>query len=100
MRYKTLLAAFTCVLCFVIYAQDKFPTGAFVAGEFTLTFNGDGSYTVSAQDKVVVKGTHKVSNDEITFTDSEGEYACGADKPGKYKWKFDGKALTFTKVAD
>jgi len=100
MRHKSILAALTCLLCFVVYADDKFPTGAFVAGEFTLTFNSDRSYTVSTADKIVVKGTCEVTNDQIVFKDSEGDFACGADKPGKYKWKYDGKAITFTKIED
>jgi hypothetical protein len=100
MRNKSMLAILTCLLCVAIYAEDKFPTGAFVAGTFTLQFNGDGSYTVAAEDKIVVKGTYAVSQDEVVLKDSEGDYACGADKPGKYKWKYDGKAITFSKVED
>jgi len=100
MRNKSILALLACLLCTAIYADDKFPTGAFQAGYFTLTFVGDGSYTVAAEDKIVVKGTYTVSQDEIAFKDTEGEYACVQDKPGKYKWKYDGKALTFSKVED
>ena len=100
MRNKSILALLACLLCTVIYADDKFPTGAFQAGYFTLTFVGDGSYTVAAEDKIVVKGTYTVEKDEIAFKDSEGEYACVQDKPGKYKWKYDGKAITFSKVED
>jgi predicted lipoprotein with Yx(FWY)xxD motif len=100
MRKQSILAILICLLCVVIYAEDKLPTGAFQAGEFTLTFNGDGSYTVAAGDRIVVKGTYTVAKDEIAFKDSEGDYACVQDKPGKYKWKYDGKAITFTKVED
>jgi hypothetical protein len=99
-----LLCTMACLLCVApittTLAQDKFPTGSFVGGMFTLTFNSDGSHTVSAQEKTVVKGTHTVTQDEIVFTDKEGEYACSEAMKGKYKWKYDGKALTFSKLED
>jgi len=82
----------------VTRAQDKFPTGSFAAGMFTITFNSDGSHSVSADDKIVVKGTYNVEQDQLILTDKEGEYAC--DGPGKYKWKYDGKALALSKVED
>jgi len=99
MKTRALLAVLACFICFAAYARDKFPTGAFAAGPFTLTFNGDGSYTVAAEDKVVVKGTYTATDDEILLKDTEGEYAC-VNQPGKYKWKYDGKAITFSKVED
>jgi hypothetical protein len=34
------------------------------------------------------------------LTDKEGEYACNAAATGKYKWKFDGKSLTFNVIED
>ncbi len=100
MKNKSMLAILTCLLSFAIYAQEKFPTGAFVAGYLTLTFNGDGSHTVAADDKIVVKGTYSITKDEIVVKDSEGKFACAADMPGKYKWKYDGKAIAFTKIED
>ena len=94
--------ATACLLCqaplAVSRAQDKFPTGSFAAGMFTITFNSDGSHSVSADDKIVVKGTYNVEQDQLVLTDKEGEYACA--ETGKYKWKYDGKALTLTKVED
>jgi hypothetical protein len=81
-------------------AQDKFPIGTYVGGSFTLTFNSDGGHSVSVNEKVAVKGNYTVSGDQIAFTDKEGEFACTGTEAGKYKWKYDGKALTFSKLED
>jgi len=80
--------------------QDKFPIGTYVSGDFTITLNSDGSHSVGMNDKVVVKGTYTVTKDQIVLTDKEGEYACNGTEPGKYKWKYDGKALSFSKLED
>ena len=55
-------------------AQEKFPTGMFAGGAFTLTFATDGVHTVSTEGKVVVKGTYSVEKDQITLTDKEGDF--------------------------
>lgn len=81
-------------------AQDKFPIGTYIGGSFTLTFNSDGSHSVSGNDKVLVKGTYTVTKDQIVLTDKEGEYACKGTEPGRYNWKYDGKALSFSKLED
>jgi predicted lipoprotein with Yx(FWY)xxD motif len=95
------LASLSCVfsLCETL-AQDKFPIGTYVGGSFTMTFNSDGSHSVSANEKVVVKRTYTVTQDQIVFTDKEGEYACKGAETGRYNWKYDGKALTFSKLED
>ena len=80
-------------------AQEKFPTGMFAGGAFTITFATDGVHTVSTEGKVVVKGTYTVEKDQLTFTDKEGDFAC-VGQVGKYKWAYDGKSLSFTKVQD
>jgi hypothetical protein len=83
-------------------AQGEFPTGAYAAGNLTLTFSGDGKYTVSEKGEVVVEGTYTVTQDQIVVTDKQGRYACtepGASI-GKYQWKYDGQALTFSKLED
>ncbi len=65
-----------------------------------MTFNSDGSHSVSENEKVLVKGTYTVTKDQIVLTDKEGEYACKGTDAGRYKWKYDGKALTFSKLED
>jgi len=80
-------------------AQSKFPTGTYANGEFAITFSDDGTHTVSASGKVVVKGSYTVTQDQIAFTDKEGDYAC-LGTTGKYKWKVEGTSLKFEKVED
>ena len=98
------LSALTSLICVSSIcetrAQDKFPIGTYVGGSFTLTFNSDGGHSVSVNEKVAVKGTYTVTGDQIAFTDKEGEFACTGTEAGKYRWKYDGKALTFSKLED
>ncbi len=81
-------------------AQGKFPTGSYSHAEFTITFLEDGTHTVSAAGSVVVKGSYTVTQDQIILTDKEGEYACGATQPGKYKWTAVENGLKFEKLED
>lgn len=81
-----------------VRAQPKFPTGSYVAGSLTLTFDENGTHSVSESDRVVVRGTYTVKGNEIVFTDNEGELACS--ETGRYQWQYDGKALTFKAVLD
>jgi hypothetical protein len=81
------------------FAQAKFPTGSYSNRQFTITFNEDGTHTVSADGAVAVKGGYTVANDQIVLLDKEGQYACeGA--PGKYRWKLEDKNLKFEKIED
>jgi hypothetical protein len=92
-----LLVSFMCALGF---AQDKFPTGKYAVGEFTVNFGSDGTTTVSRQGEVMVEGVYSVTKDEITLTDKRGPMACIDAGPGKFQWKFDGKALTLKTIED
>ena len=92
-----LLVSFICALGF---AQDKFPTGKYAVGEFTISFGSDGTTSVRRQADVVVEGVYSVTKDEITITDKRGPMACIDAGPGKFQWKFDGKALTLKTIED
>lgn len=81
----------------------------FVKGTYALTVGGDKfsikyedkKVTVSRNGETVVEGAYKVTGDVIEVTDESGPMACGGDfKTGKYKWKLDGKKLSFTKIED
>ena len=96
---RFLLIAFLGLLLSYAWAQEKFPTGTFTGGEYTLSFSADGVHTVSTGDKVVVKGNYTVNANEISIVDKEGDFAC-IGQTGKYTWKLDGKNLSFTKVSD
>ncbi len=82
------------------YGDDKFPTGKFMAGPFTVSFEADGKMSVSREGEIVVEGVFVLDKDQITFTDKRGPMACIDAGPGKFQWKFDGKALTFKVVED
>ena len=92
-----LLAVFMCASGF---AQDKFPTGKYAVGEFTISFGTDGTTTVRRQGEIVVEGVYSVTKDEITLNDKRGPMACIDAGPGKFQWKFDGKALTLKTIED
>lgn len=87
------------LLFWSVRGQEKFPTGTYAGGGFELALGADGVHTVSQDGKVVVKGNYVVDKDQITFNDKEGDFAC-LGQTGKYKWAFDGKNLSFTKVQD
>ena len=82
------------------YGDDKFPTGKFITGPFTVSFETDGKMSVSRDGEIVVEGVYAVEKDQITFTDKRGPMACVDAGPGKFQWKFDGKALTFKAIED
>lgn len=98
-RRLMMLLPLLCVSLFLSgVAQGKFPTGTYANGQFAITFNDDGTHSVSADGKVVVKGGYTATQDQIALTDKEGDYACPGT--GKYKWKVEGTSLKFEKVED
>jgi hypothetical protein len=83
-------------------AQTKFPSGTFIGTDLPVTFTTAGKMLVKDRGTLVVEAIYTVSGDQIVFTDRQGKYACTAPTTavGKYRWKYDGKALRFTKVED
>jgi hypothetical protein len=78
----------------------SFPEGTFaspVRGGVTQQFSGDGTYIVAFPGHNPHTGTYTVSQDEIVLTD-DNEICAGV--AGRYKWAFDGQALTFTAIDD
>ena len=92
----------TCALCVALTMwtalQERLPIGTFVAGQFTLTLNADGTHAVSDGGEVVVSGTYVVKDKQITLTDKAGAFAC--PDIGRYEWSYDGKTLTFQVLVD
>jgi len=69
-------------------------------GNWEITFTSE-RFTAALSGKVQVEGSYSVKQDQLTLTDESGPGAAtGADAVGTYKWSFDGKALTLTKVQD
>ena len=51
----------------------------------------------------VIEGRYTTKGDEIVMKDmkeKQGKTEKGCAGEGKYKWGFDGKALSFTRIAD
>jgi hypothetical protein len=83
----------------------EFPKGTFTASrqkDWSIKFEDKGKLTVLRGGRVVVEGTYKATDTEVTLTDEKGPFAAKeeADKTGKYKWQRDGGKLTFTLVDD
>lgn len=83
-----------------VTVEEKFPVGKYAVGPFTVSFESDGKMSVTRDGEIVVEGVYSVSKDEITLTDKKGSMACLEGGPGKFQWKFDGKALTFKTIED
>ena len=89
-------------------AGDKFPIGSyeiFVEEQKSiLTFTADGRIVgKKVEEGQAIEGLYTTQGDEIVMKDMKekrGEIEKGCAGEGKYKWSFDGKALSFTKVAD
>ena len=105
MRLLSCVAAFGLLACVGRANAADFPKGTFTVKHediaWAVTFDGKGKFSVTREGKDAIKGTVKIKKDEIEFTDEEGDIA-GKDENQKYtyKWKLDGKKLTFTKVKD
>ncbi len=94
-----LVVSLFCIFSSVIvFAQTKFPTGTFNSGDFSITFNTDGTHSVNLNGEAMVKGKYALAENVITLTDTEGQNAC--DGPGKYKWKLQENSLHFEKIED
>ena len=99
------------VLFIVLLALDTVArTADFKKGTYSATAGGtkwsiryadNSKVTVTKDGAALVEGTYKVTGDLLEVTDESGPMACGGEqKTGKYKWKLEGKNLTFTKVED
>jgi hypothetical protein len=85
----------------------KLPAGsgipaASMAGEWTITFGADHTYSVRHNNAEHVTGTFTLKGDELELNDTAGDYACkGGDAPqGIYRVRIDGPTVTFTKLKD
>jgi DNA-binding beta-propeller fold protein YncE len=85
-------------------AAADFPKGTFTLKDpdgavWAVTFDGKDTYSVTRDGKDAVVGKYKATKDEIELKDESGDFA-DKENVGTYKWKLDGKKLTFTKVKD
>ena len=107
MRWTNVLLGFLAVVVLCLSGETAqaadFPTGTFAnkVGNDTWTVTcKDGKVTVKRNGELAVEGSYKATKDEVEFKDVSGPLATKDDKGGKYKWKLDGKKLTFTKIED
>jgi hypothetical protein len=103
--WKTGVAAVVWLALTPLAGAAGFPTGTFTASrqkDWSIKFEPKGKLTVLRGGKVVVEGTYKASETEVTLTDEKGPFAAKeeATKTGKYKWKLERGKLTFTLVDD
>jgi hypothetical protein len=99
------VAAVICLSLRLVVEAGEFPEGTFTASpqkDWSIKFEAKGKLTVIRGGKVVVEGTYKASEAELTLTDEKGPFAAKeeGDKTGTYKWKLEGGNLTFTLVQD
>ncbi|HEV8442131.1 MAG TPA: hypothetical protein VGQ27_01585 [Steroidobacteraceae bacterium] len=95
----SLLAAATMTL-FATTASAADPlTGTYMAGDFTLNFDG-GHFRGSQKNQVMVEGDYKVKGHQLEVTDRSGPWACPATQVGTYSMESKGKTLTLKKIAD
>src|SRR5690348_970099 len=78
--------------------KNDFPVGSYWDGGFLAQFTADGKLFVLDGDFLKAEAFYKINGDQILITDKNLDSACSG--VGKYNWKFDGKALTFTKLKD
>ncbi len=72
-----------------------FPTGRFIQsgkGEYGLTFNADGTFSVGTNKSTFIRGTYTA--DDTTFTETSNTGGCNTNV--SFYYTFDGKNLTFT----
>ena len=102
-RLKALpLASAVLLLAAAAQAQDPkksdFPVGSYWDGGFIAQFTPEGKVFVYDGDFLKAEGFYKIDGDKLLITDKDPVSACAG--VGKYNWKFDGKALSFTKIKD
>jgi len=98
--FALIASLFTALSIARATGEEKFPTGKYAAGPFIVSFESDGKMSVSRDGEIMVEGVYSLDKDQITFTDKRGPMACVDAGPGKFQWKFDGKALTFKLIED
>jgi hypothetical protein len=115
MNPNKLYAITTMLMCLLVSAcaPATQPAALFAPGTYTatkttvaglsgatLSFSGDGKYSVSNRGLLPIKGTYEVMQDQVVFTETEGGDAHCIGIPGKYKWAFDGETLKLASVED
>jgi hypothetical protein len=78
--------------------STKIATPKQFKGTWTMVFASNGTYTITLNKKVVVRGHDLTIGSQIQFQGEKGPAACPT--PGFYTFKKAGKKLTFSVVHD
>jgi len=106
---QRLLAGVACLFGFASVAAagaTEFPKGTFTVrtsegATWALGFYERGKFTLTREGRQAVAGTYSVDHDVVEFSDEKGPAAGkGNLQIGSYKWKLEGKKLTFKRVKD
>ena len=84
-----------------LFAADL-PQGTYASGDYTIVFADKGQFRVLTGEEVVVEGEYTVKGEQLMLTDKRGRLACTGEgmATATYRWKYEGEALTLTKVED
>jgi hypothetical protein len=69
-----------------------------LAGTWVLNFAKGGTYTVTDNGHILVRGKYATTASKLTLGHETGDGACA--KSATYTWKRSGKTLTFKRLSD
>lgn len=96
------LALFLASLAAQLGAQPaivQLPTGPLKFGDFSASFNADGSFHLEDWELPAMKGTWKLQGDEITLLLPE-KPPRGCDGPGRYQVRVENQHPSFDVISD
>ncbi|HLX21236.1 MAG TPA: hypothetical protein VKR23_13890 [Gaiellaceae bacterium] len=76
----------------------KYTTRIASTGTWVLNFATGGTYTVSDNGRIVVRGKYSTTGSKVTLSHETGPAACSTS--GKYSWTRTGKTLRFVRISD
>jgi len=99
-RYSRPLALMAIFLFSSATSAATFTAGTYSNGEYSMRFDADGHFHVTAGKDKSVDGTYTTQGDEIKLTDVSGNIACEKDIVGKFKWTYTDTSLKFEMIDD
>ncbi|HUR20213.1 MAG TPA: PQQ-binding-like beta-propeller repeat protein [Vicinamibacterales bacterium] len=99
MKHRIQLIAATLLCSVIVAAQSPaLPSTPMAYGDITATFAADGTYTLGGPGWGKLAGSWKAASGEAELVGTAPPAGCG--EPGKYRYRVEGKQLTFELVAD
>lgn len=104
MKTKTIVIfLFLTAFSFNVNAQlngKKFELKTEQMGTFYLEFQETNYFLTNPMGDVAVKGTYKIEDEILHFTDKEGPMACPENQIGKYKFTYKNNELKLELIQD